>query len=134
MPWLRHNRIAAVLIALILLGVAVRGFAGQSQSAAYDAFHLIFGLLGLAAAVVASGRAAPLFNLIFGLLDGYQAIAQVLGLFPAGLFNLTTVDTLQHIVVALVLVTSSVIWFVRSAKQPPRLQHIPPQDNSKDSV
>jgi|GEM_PF-2406652 len=133
MSWLRNNRIAAALIAFILLGVAVRGFTGQSQSPAYDTFHLIFGLFGIAAAVAASGHTAPLFNLIFGLLDGYQAIAQVLGLFPTGLFNLTAVDTAQHIVVALMLLTVSVIWFVRSSK-PPKLQHIPPQDNPKYRV
>ena len=114
MNWLLVNRIVAALMAAILLVSAVRGFTGVSQSRPYDMFHLIFAVIGLVSVFVASGRAAPAFNLIFGLIDAYLALAQRLGLFPTQLFNLTPSDTVQHIVIAVVLVGVSVVWFVRT--------------------
>lgn len=118
MNWLRINRVCALVIALILIGIAVRGFAGFSQSAAYDAFHLIFGVIGLLSVIVAAGRYSPAFNLVFGLIDAYQAIAQPLGLFPTQLFNLSASDTAQHVIVAVVLIGVSATYFLRAGKRP----------------
>lgn len=98
------------------------GFVGRSQSTAYDVFHLIFGLLGAATAVVASGRYAPTFNLTFGLIDAYQAVAQLIGIFPTQLFNLTPLDTVQHVAIAVVLVGVSVAWFMRTSRESAKIR------------
>jgi hypothetical protein len=113
---LRINRIAAAAMAIILIGAALRGFAGFSQSTAYDVFHLIFGLIGLAAAFARGGRYAPLFNIGFGAIDAYQAIAFFAGIFPTQLFNLTWFDTVSHIVIAAVLITIGVAGLIASRR------------------
>jgi hypothetical protein len=76
----------------------------MSNAVPYDLFHIAFGLLGLA---VARGRRAGLaavFNLGFGLIDLWQAVAGVAGLFPAGLFALRPGDHVVHVVLGLALV------------------------------
>jgi len=46
---------------------------------------------------------AALFNLGFGLIDLYQVLAGLLGLFPAGLFALKAGDHLVHLVLGVAL-------------------------------
>jgi hypothetical protein len=64
----------------------------------------VFGLIGLL--MVFSGRPQPVcfFNLVFGLIDLYQAIASYLNLPPKQFFLWTRVDDILHIILGVALV------------------------------
>jgi len=76
----------------------------MSNAIPYDAFHIAFGMLGTALVVARSARGAALFNVGFGAIDLYQALAGLTGLFPAGLFHLKPADHAVHVVFGLLLV------------------------------
>ncbi len=97
-------------MAILLIGAGLIGQRiGVSTSAAYDVFHVIFGLIALVAVLLQGGRHAWLFNLGFGAIDLYQAVAQVMGWFPTQLFALTSLDTLLHIGIGAVLFGAGVL-------------------------
>jgi hypothetical protein len=108
--WGRRNlRLLAVfgpvLIATGVAGLTLPpGLSLMSGAAPYDIFHIIFGTLGLAIVLARSARFAGLFNLGFGAVDLYQAVAGAVGFFPAGPFGLRPADHVVHIVLGLLLV------------------------------
>jgi hypothetical protein len=108
--WGRRNlRLLAVfgpvLIATGVAGLTLPpGLSPMSGAAPYDIFHIIFGTLGLAIVLARSARFARLFNLGFGAVDLYQAVAGAVGFFPAGAFGLRPADHLVHVVLGLLLV------------------------------
>jgi hypothetical protein len=108
--WGRRNlRLLAVfgpvLIATGVAGLTLPpGLSLMSGAAPYDIFHIVFGTLGLAIVLARSARFAGLFNLGFGAVDLYQALAGVIGLFPAGAFGLRPADHVVHLVLGLLLV------------------------------
>jgi hypothetical protein len=75
-----------------------------SGAPAYNIFHIVFGLLGVA--IVLSGNASYLraFNVGFGLIDLYQAAASFLHLFPEQQFKWKRTDDILHIVIGAFLV------------------------------
>lgn len=73
-----------------------------SGAPAYNIFHIFFGLLGLG--LVYSHSGVHLFNVIFGVIDLYQAAASFLHLFPEKLFKWKRADDILHIVIGLALV------------------------------
>lgn len=93
---------------LILIGVA--GFvipperAITSGAAAYNVFHIIFGALGLLVLFTKNETAVRLFNVGFGLIDLYQALASFAHLFPEKYFAWTRADDVLHIVIGAALV------------------------------
>lgn len=108
--WGRRNlRLLAVfgpvLIATGVAGLTLPpGLSLMSGAAPYDIFHIIFGTLGLAIVLARSARFAGLFNLGFGALDLYQAVAGAVGFFPAGPFGLRPADHVVHVLLGLLLV------------------------------
>ena len=108
--WGRRNlRLLAVfgpvLIAAGVAGLTLPpGLSLMSAAAPYDIFHIIFGTLGLGIVLGRSARFAGWFNLGFGAVDLYQAVAGVVGFFPAGLFALRPADHVVHVVLGLLLV------------------------------
>ena len=108
--WPRWNvRVAggfgAILILTGLGGLVWRDPAGlMSQAVPYDVFHLAFGSLGLLLGLRRRPVPAALFNLGFGLIDLYQVLAGLIGLFPAGLFALKAGDHLVHLVLGVALI------------------------------
>ncbi len=76
----------------------------MSGAAPYNLFHLLAGAVGLGIVVRGSTSAATTFNLIFGGIDLYQALAGVTGLFPARWFALRPADHFVHVLVGLLLV------------------------------
>ncbi|HVU51266.1 MAG TPA: hypothetical protein VHL80_11295 [Polyangia bacterium] len=108
--WLRRNLRLLSLFAPVLIVAGVAGMlvppelALMSGALPYDVFHIVFGALGLAIVVARAGRLAALFNLGFGAIDLYQALAGPLGLFPAALFGLRPADHVVHVVLGLLLV------------------------------
>jgi hypothetical protein len=75
----------------------------MSGAPPYDAFHIAFGLVGTSLVVARRARGVALFNLGFGLGDLYQAVAGVLGIFPAALFRYQRADHLAHVILGLLL-------------------------------
>lgn len=95
-----HRKVAggfgAILIVTGLLGFVVPADkALMSGAPAYDAFHLVFGLVGLLCAW-AGARPSRAFCLGFGALDLYQAVAQLVGWWPLALFRWTAWDAGLH--------------------------------------
>lgn len=68
---------------------------------AYNLFHIGAGLVGAGLLVRAGGRGAVAFNLAFGLIDLYQAVAGAIGLFPAFLFAYQPLDDVLHVALGL---------------------------------
>jgi hypothetical protein len=94
----------AILILTGVVGLVWRDPAGlMSQAVPYDVFHVAFGTLGLMLGLRRRPVPAALFNLGFGLVDLYQVLAGLLGLFPAGLFALEAGDHLVHLVLGVAL-------------------------------
>lgn len=107
--WATRNVQLLSLFAPLLLLAGVLGFVVpahlslMSGAPAYNVFHLIAGVVGL---LLLRGRAAApaiAFNLTFGLIDLYQALAGLTGLFPAQLFALRPADHVVHVLFGLLL-------------------------------
>jgi hypothetical protein len=108
-PWLRWNRrvtavFGPVLVLTGVLGLALPDLGGPMSTAVpYDVFHIAFGVLAIAIVLAGGTRAAAAFNLGFGLIDLWQAVAGVTGLYPAALFALRPGDHVVHLVLGLAL-------------------------------
>lgn len=92
---------------LILTGIA--GFVVPAQyslmssTTPYNLFHIIFGAIGLVLLQTKSDLAASSFNLGFGLIDLYQALASVVGLSPIQYFQWTFADDVAHVILGFAL-------------------------------
>jgi hypothetical protein len=93
---------------LLLTGIAgfvvPESYSLMSGAAPYNLFHIIFGALGLLVVMSNSDRWASAFNLIFGLIDLYQALASVVGLAPIQYFHWTYADDVVHVLLGFALV------------------------------
>lgn len=93
---------------LILIGIA--GFiippeiALTSGAAAYNIFHISFGIIGLLILFLKNERSIRLFNIGFGLIDLYQALASFAHLFPERYFQWTRADDVLHIGIGAALI------------------------------
>jgi hypothetical protein len=96
---------APILILVGLLGFIIPPHKSLTSGAPpYNIFHIVFGVIGVI--IVMSGRPAAVraFNVGFGLIDLYQAVAGWFGLFPRRLFKWTRVDDILHVVIGAALV------------------------------
>jgi hypothetical protein len=66
-------------------------------------------MVGICLVIRFGGRGAVAFNLGFGLVDLYQALAGSVGLFPAALFAYRPLDDVLHVVLGLGLVGLGVL-------------------------
>ena len=104
------NRTTLLIFAPVLILTGVGGLLGpapfdlMSNAVPYDIFHIVFGVIGLGC--VLSDRPALVrgFNVGFGAIDLYQAVASFAGLFPAALFRYHRGDDVLHIVIGAALV------------------------------
>lgn len=98
------NRIVLSIFAPILILTGIAGFVIPQQysltsgATPYNLFHIAFGAIGLLI-VTAQPQFARFFNLSFGLLDIYQAIASFFYLPPQRSFMWTPLDDLLHVVI-----------------------------------
>ena len=90
---------------LILTGIAgflvPQQYSLTSGAAPYNIFHIAFGVIGLLMVLSGKPRFASMFNLAFGLIDIYQAIASFLHLPPKESFLWTRADDILHVVLGL---------------------------------
>ena len=109
------NYLTLAIFAPLLVLVGILGFvipahkSPTSGAAAYNIFHIIFGIIG--AGIVLSGSEAAIrtFNISFGLLDLYQAVASFANLFPKQYFKWTRVDDILHVVIGIVLIVIGIL-------------------------
>jgi hypothetical protein len=114
------NRLVAKVFGPTLIVTGIAGFvipskkAATSGAPAYNVFHILFGALG----IVASRRrgTARAFNLGFGAIDLYQAIASRRGLFPQRWFRWKTADDVLHVAIGAGLVAVGLIQRGSSAE------------------
>jgi hypothetical protein len=78
-------------------------FALMSGAPAYNVFHIVFGVIGTGLVLAKSATGVPAFNLGFGIADLYQAVAGVVGFFPARTFKYKPADHVLHVVLGLAL-------------------------------
>ena len=101
--WEARNLVVAGALAPLLVLTGALGFALPPDWAllsgrpAYNLFHIAGGLAGIALVLRAGGRGAVGFNLAFGLIDLYQAVAGSVDLFPAALFAYQPLDDVLHV-------------------------------------
>jgi hypothetical protein len=120
--WPRRNLRLLAVFGPVLVVAGAAGMlippelALMSGALPYDVFHILFGALALAIVLARSGRAAALFNLGFGMIDLYQAVAGLLGVFPAAVFGLRPADHVVHVVLGLLLVGVGVRGVVNGAR------------------
>ncbi|MBL8635663.1 MAG: hypothetical protein JNM40_20725 [Myxococcales bacterium] len=96
---------APILIVAGILGfVTPPSLALMSGATPYNLFHIFFGLVGVGVLATKRVSLAKLFNIGFGAIDLYQAIASFAGLFPTTLFAYKRADDVLHIVLGLLLV------------------------------
>ena len=104
------NYITLAIFAPLLILVGVAGFLIPAQlsltsgAPAYNILHILFGAIGL---LILSSRKEWLvssFNIGFGIIDLYQALASYLQLPPKQYFLWTPVDDILHIIIGLALV------------------------------
>jgi hypothetical protein len=93
---------------LLLTGI-VDFFIPQTKSPAsvapaYNVFHIIFGLIGIALVLWQSKSGIRIFNIGFGIIDLYQIAANHLGLFPKRYFRWRLADDILHIIIGTGLV------------------------------
>lgn len=110
------NTLAIAVFAPILVIVGILGFvippdkAATSGAPRYNIFHIVFGSLGIVLAFTGNDAAIRTFNIGFGSLDLYQAIASRRHWWPEKVFRWTKVDDLLHIVIGLALVVIGVFF------------------------
>ena len=92
---------------LILTGIAGFVIPAQyslmSNATPYNLFHIFFGAIGLVLLQTKNDLAASAFNLGFGLIDLYQALASAIGLSPIEYFHWTFADDVAHIILGFAL-------------------------------
>lgn len=108
--WVTRNVQVLSVFAPLLVLTGVLGFvlpaemSLMSGAAPYNVFHLLAGGVGLALVLRRSAPGAISFNLVFGAIDLYQALAGLTGWFPARLFALRPADHAVHVLVGVFLV------------------------------
>src|SRR5687767_13507846 len=96
--WSTRNLQTLTVFAPLLVLTGIVGFvlpadmSLMSGAAPYNVFHLVAGAVGLLLVALRSTAGASSFNLIFGFIDLYQALAGLTGWFPAEFFELRPAD------------------------------------------
>ena len=105
------NRTTIAIFSPILMLAGIAGFfvpaehSLTSGAAPYNVFHLVFGVLGLLVLWSRNELFAAFFNIGFGLIDLYQALASYLSWPPKEYFLWTKVDDILHVIIGLVLLS-----------------------------
>jgi len=102
------NYFTLLIFAPVLILTGLLGFilpdGLMSNAPAYNIFHIIFGLIGLAFVLSGKETLIRAFNIVFGLIDLYQALASLMDWFPESLFQWKPADDVLHIVIGAALV------------------------------
>jgi hypothetical protein len=101
---------APLLVLTGLLGFVIPQNKSMTSGApAYNVFHVVFGLAGVALVMCKCEGGIRAFNIGFGVIDLYQAAASFLHLFPERYFRWKRADDVLHIVIGAFLVLIGVL-------------------------
>ena len=96
---------APILIIVGILGFIIpRDKSLTSGAPAYNIFHIVFGVIGIILVLLEDDLLIRTFNIGFGAIDLYQAVASFAHLFPERHFRWTRVDDVLHIGIGALLV------------------------------
>lgn len=96
---------APLLVLVGILGFLIPANKGLTSGApAYNIFHIVFGIIGGLHVLKGDAHAIATFNVIFGVIDLYQAVASFAHIFPEKYFKWTRADDILHIVIGAGLV------------------------------
>lgn len=104
------NQSILLIFAPLLVLVGILGFVVPERKSltsgapAYNLFHIAFGCLGLVLLFSGESRLIRGFNIVFGMIDLYQALASRFGWFPREQFKWKKADDVLHVVIGLGLV------------------------------
>ena len=118
------NYITLAIFAPVLILAGIAGFlipARQSLTSgapAYNVFHIIFGTIGLVLVLSRRVSLISFFNLGFGLIDLYQALASYASLPPKQYFVWTRTDDILHILIGLALVIIGCYGIFKRERRP----------------
>ena len=102
------NYLALMIFAPVLVLAGIVGFimpGGLTSTApAYNVFHIFFGSVGIVLVLTKRDDLIRAFNIGFGAIDLYQAVASFIHLFPERFFRWTAADDVLHVVIGAVLV------------------------------
>ena len=110
MSGVKLNRTVLSIFAPILILTGIAGFLLPEQytltsgAAPYNMFHIVFGAIGLFIVSTGETRFPVFFNIGFGLIDLYQAVASFFGLWPIQYFHWTFTDDVLHVLIGFALV------------------------------
>jgi len=108
--WATRNLQVLTVFGPLLVLTGILGFALPAEMSLmsgappYNVFHLAAGAAALGIVWRRSASASVGFNLVFGCIDLWQAIAGLTGLPPARLFALRPADHVVHVLVGVCLV------------------------------
>lgn len=108
------NYFFLLVFAPLLILVGILGFvipqnkSPTSGAPAYNIFHIVFGLIGVVIVYCNHDPFIRAFNIGFGLIDLYQAVASFAHIFPEKHFRWTRADDVLHIVIGAALVIMGV--------------------------
>jgi hypothetical protein len=89
-----------------------------SSEAAYNIFHIAFGAIGLVLIIFRYENPIRVFNIVFGLIEIYQAIASYNQLFPEQYFKWTMLDDILHVAIGTALIIIGSYGFLSSRRKP----------------
>ena len=108
-----------LVFAPVLLLVGIFGFvlpaegSPTSRAPAHNVFQIAVGTLGSILLVLRNENYVRAFNLVFGLIDLYQAAAGIADFFPEQYFRWTTADNILHILVGVLLVSVALYGYLK---------------------
>ena len=102
------NYLTLLIFGPLLILIGILGFIMTAQptstAPAYNIFHLFFGVIGIILLLLKKEPLMAAFNIGFGAIDLYQAVASFAGIFPQQLFQWTVVDDVLHVIIGAGLV------------------------------
>ena len=120
-PKKKLNYITLAVFAPILILAGGLGFVLpeglMSNAPAYNVFHIVFGVIGLLLVFARNQNQIRAFNIGFGLIDLYQALASFMDWFPESYFQWKTADDILHIIIGAVLVLIGLFGKGKSKKE-----------------
>lgn len=111
---MKLNYFTLLIFAPVLILTGISGFilpdGLMSNAPAYNIFHIIFGIFGLSCVLSKKDNFIRSFNIGFGLIDLYQALASFMNWFPESWFQWKTADDILHILIGGTLVMIGLFW------------------------
>jgi hypothetical protein len=111
---MKLNYFTLLIFAPILILTGISGFilpdGLMSNSTPYNFFHITFGIIGLTSVLSKKEFIIRGFNIGFGIIDLYQALASFIHWFPENYFQWKTADDILHLIIGGFLVAIGIFW------------------------